>query len=47
MSKRAEVREVWLMPYANGTGVVSVFVPYAKQDKPFSNYEILLRMPSL
>ena len=34
--KRAEIREVWLMPYADGTGVVPVFVPYSKQDKPFS-----------
>jgi len=39
--KRAEVREVWLMPHANGPGVVPVFMPYSKQDKPFSNYEFI------
>ena len=35
------MREVRLLPYAHGNGVVPVFVPYAKQDKPFSNYEFI------
>ena len=37
--KRGPRREVRLMPYAHGDGVVPVSVPYAKEDKPFSNYE--------
>ncbi len=39
--KRGEIRAVRLMPYAHGLGVVPVFVPYSKQDKPFSNYEFI------
>lgn len=37
--KRDGYREVRLMPYARGTGVVPVFVPLWRKDKPFSAYE--------
>ncbi len=46
--KRGEIREVRLMPYTHGSGVVPVFVPYSKQDKPFSNYDFIAdRQPLL
>lgn len=37
--KREGYREVRLMPSAHGTGVVPVFVPRWRNDKPFSAYD--------